>query len=94
MAHVRHQLTSTRHNVSDSLGALKMFVLRLRLYLLHVLYKVGVAAHTGTTCLRYLVHERGVRDENPQVDVNGGHHAALQLELSELHRVHIVELQD
>lgn len=42
----------------------------------------------------YLVHERGVGHEDAQVDVNGRHHAALQLKLPELHRVHIVELQD
>lgn len=42
----------------------------------------------------YLVRERGVGHEHPQVDINGCHQAALQLVFPELHSVHVVELQD
>lgn len=45
------------------------------------------------TC-RYLVHERRVGHKNPKVDIDGCHHAALQLVLSQFHRVHVVELQN
>lgn len=48
----------------------------------------------GDSTCSYLVHESWVGHEHPQVDVDGCHHAALQLVLPELHRVHIVELQD
>lgn len=48
----------------------------------------------GQHVFDYLVHECWVGHEHPQVDVDGCHHAALQLVLPELHRVHIVELQD
>ena len=44
--------------------------------------------------LNYLIHERRMRNEDPEVDINRRQHAALQLVLAELHRVHMVELQD
>lgn len=55
-------------------------------------FKVEHAVRTVTRV--YLVHERRVGHEHSEVDVNRRQHAALQLVLSKLHRVHIVELQD
>lgn len=43
---------------------------------------------------RYLIHKCWVGHKHPQVDVDGRRHAALQLVLSKLHRVYIVDLQD
>lgn len=59
----------------------------------HILKETNILATFWATRVCYLVHERGVGHEHPQVNVDGRHHAALQLVLPELHRVHVVELQ-
>lgn len=47
-----------------------------------------------TRVVGHLVHDGGVGDQDPQVDVDGRHHAAFQLVLAELHGVYVVQLQN
>lgn len=97
--HVRHHsFTSTRGQSSFCFYATTgIFSHKIKccglFYPLKVNHYTPNDGRTRRTC-RYLIHKCWVGHKHPQVDVDGRQHAALQLILSKLHRVYIVDLQD